>query len=359
MQCYEKIKENMEEFWTAAEALNKKISDSVLTDIDAALKAINFPDKSSENDEIAQDLYSKARNKTQDLYYNEQNFIKKDNERFEFIEIFRKSNKIYIENNVLIKEHIKIEEDFELYLQSEKDVFFTYLSAVLQTSLEFIFQKEILLINSYNNRYKKAAAPSIKTPDHNQDTSESTNELEELLEKIAIAQKDSQILNARAEYARMLLHSEEMLLQEQDAKHKIILTKKQIATQKKNNAIERKEIQEINAQTRMIKAQTFAIKAKDEAAKLVMERAKVDICRAKASIAQTRVKAQEQKTIAAQARAQEMNAKLEQTRALEAFIKSKIQMKGLQESIKEARKIRVIGGVVQAGDSAGEVAVAQ
>ena len=75
-----------------------------------------------------------------------------------------------------------------------------------------------------------------------------------------------------------------------------------------------------------------------------MERAKVDIARNKASIAQTRVKAQEQKTIGAEARAQEMNAKLDQTRALEAFIKSKIEMKGLKESIKEARKIGVIDG---------------
>jgi len=84
-----------------------------------------------------------------------------------------------------------------------------------------------------------------------------------------------------------------------------------------------------------------------------MERAKVDICRAKASIAQTRVKAQEQKTIAAQARAQEMNSKLDQTKALDALLKSKIEMKGLKESIKETKM-----GPVQAVGIIGEVAVA-
>ena len=374
MQCHEKIKENIEEFSISAEEFNQKISDNIMPDIDAALKAINFSESTPENDQKSEELYIKVRHTTQDFYYNDKNFTKKDKERFDFIEEFRKSNKVYLKNNVCIKEHIKIEEDFEAYLESEKDVFFTYLSSVLDTSLEFIVQKESLLINSYNNRIKKgfkvfdekerakyinaptnataitsttdsATATSLAaahaahanttarvnviitqattTPHHNQD------ELSELLEKITIAKKDSQILAARAEYAKILLFSEEMVLQEQDTKHKIILTKKQIAIQKKNNALERKEIQEINAQTRMIRAQTFAIKAKDEAAKLFMERAKVDVCRAKASIAQTRVKAQEQKTLAAQAREQEMSIKLEQTKALQAFIKSKIEMKGL------------------------------
>ena len=46
-----------------------------MADIDAALKAINFLDNSSENDEIAQNLYIKARHKTQDLFYNDKNFI--------------------------------------------------------------------------------------------------------------------------------------------------------------------------------------------------------------------------------------------------------------------------------------------
>ena len=46
----------------------------------------------------------------------------------------------------------------------------------------------------------------------------------------------------------------------------------------------------------------------------------------------------------AQARAQEMSIKLEQTKALEALLKSKIEMKGLYESIKEVKAIGVIGG---------------
>ena len=49
----------------------------------------------------------------------------------------------------------------------------------------------------------------------------------------------------------------------------------------------------------------------------------------------------------------ELSIKLEQTKALEALLKSKIEMKSIQESIKEARKIGVIGGVESL--SAGEV----
>ena len=456
MQCHEQIKENMQEFAVSAEALNLKVSDNIMPDINAALKAINFSESTPQNEEIAEYLYNKVLHKTQELYYNERNFIKKNKDRFNFIEEFRKSNKVYIENNVCIKEHIKIEEDFEKYLESEKDVFFTYLSSLLETSLEFIVQKEKLLINSYNNMIKKGfkvfdvkerakylnapananaptpttdtnatdaspanttaasaaaahanttaranaiitkvgttTAPALtSTPETTTTAASATNanttaasaaaahakttaranaiitqartnshhnqdELSELLEKITIAKKDSQILAARAEYAKILLFSEEMVLQEQDTKHKIILTKKQIAIQKKNNALERKEIQEINAQTRMIRAQTFAIKAKDEAAKLFMERAKVDVCRAKASIAQTRVKAQEQKTLAAQAREQEMSIKLEQTKALQAFIKSKIEMKSIQESIKEVKATGVIAAL-EGVSAVGEVMV--
>ena len=408
MKCHEQIKENMQEFACSAEALNLKVSDNIMPDINAALKAINFSESTPQNEEIAEYLYNKVLHKTQELYYNERNFIKKNKDRFNFIEEFRKSNKVYIENNVCIKEHIKIEEDFEKYLESEKDVFFIYLSSVLDTSLEFIIQKEKLLINLYHNRYVTASAASTpgtpapgaasstatfstgtpsaatpstatavhasttatavhasttatansptnpttntKAPDHNQD------ELSELLAKITIAKKDSQILAARAEYAKILLFSEEMVLQEQDTKHKIILTKKQIAIQKKNNAFERKEIQEINAQTRMIRAETFAIKAKDEAAKLFMERAKVDVYRAKTSIAQTRVKAQEQKTLAAEVRAQEMSVKLDQTKALQALLKSKIEMKTIQESIKEARATGVISAL-ESVSAVGEVMV--
>ena len=65
----------MQEFAFSAKALNQKLSDSVVADIDSALKAINFLEDTTKNDQKSEDLYMKVRHTTQDLYYNEKNFI--------------------------------------------------------------------------------------------------------------------------------------------------------------------------------------------------------------------------------------------------------------------------------------------
>ena len=365
MTCHAKIKENMEEFEQEAGKFNIKYCHHIFPDLDKALIAINFSEISPENDKTAQELYVFVRNKINDVNHNDKNSSAKVKEQFDCIDEFRKSNKIYLENNISIKEHINNEEDFKKYLDSEEDVFFVYISGMVQTSLEFISRKERVLISSYKDRISKGgqvfdepivtiSSPtslknkeipsSINAPKHKE------GENQELLEKIAQAKEEAGNLQARSEYARILLFMQEMILQEEETKHKTILTKKQIAIQRKNNTIERKEIQEINAQTRMIRAETFAIKAKEEEAKALIEKAKTDI-------AAVRVKAQEQKTLAAQKRAQEMSVKLDQERALEAIFRSRIEMKAIKETIKDMRAIGVIGSVIETGDSIGELMV--